>query len=47
MWKRKFGLEDGSKPEKCEAERVKIPVPFISETHVLLLCQFSNRVIGW
>jgi len=47
VWKRKFSLEGASKPEKCEARRVKIPLPFISVRHVLLLCQFSNRVTGW
>jgi hypothetical protein len=35
VWKRKSGLEDASKPEKCEAWRVKIPLPFISVRHML------------
>jgi hypothetical protein len=49
IWgEKKFGLDDASMPVKCEAKRVKNS-PFLDfcETHVFLLCQFSNTLIGW
>jgi hypothetical protein len=38
IWKRKFSLEDASMPVKCEARRVKIPLPFISVRHMFCYC---------